>query len=361
MSRRRILHLADSPYFGGITSHILSVCEAFRTDSDWEISVTTLPGKREDRTLYTRAESAGIDVSTIEMTSTFDLAVRGRLRDFVESNAIAAVHTHAYRANVIANLSKLGVPIITTSHGLAVQPALRLRLWQSMHLRFMRNQPIVIACSDFVSKQLAQCAVPNDRIQVIHNACALPDETGTGLTRAELGIAADAVVALYIGRLDAGKRLELVVRAIAGKPNFHLLVVGDGPTRTDLERQTREQSCAATFTGATADPNPYYAIADVVVLPTEMEALPMTLIEAAAHGKPVIASNVGGVPEVVSDGETGILVSGEDQWADALARMLDEDTRSRFGRAARARHGELFSIEALRPLLADVYRRAVAP
>lgn len=360
MPRRRILHLADSPYFGGITSHILSVAEAFRDDPDWEIVIATLPGKREDRTLYTRAESAGLDVTTIEMTSTFDLAVRARLREFVESNAIAAVHTHAYRANVIANCSKLGVPIIATSHGLAIQPALRLRLWQAMHLRFLRNQPAVIACSAFVSEQLARHGVPKDRIQVIHNACPDPDATGSGQTRADLGIASEAVVALYIGRLDAGKRLDLVIRAIGAQSNYHLLVVGDGPTRADLEREVREQNCAATFTGATADPNPNYAIADIVVLPTDMEALPMTLIEAAAHGKPVIASNVGGVPEVVSDGVTGILVHGEDQWGDALSRMSDKDTRSHFELAARARHREFFSIESLRTSLGDAYRRALA-
>ncbi len=360
MSRRRILHLADSPYFGGITSHILSVAEAFGDDPDWEIVVATLPGKREDRTLYTRAASADLDITTIEMTSTFDLAVRARLRDFVESNRITAVHTHAYRANVIANLSKLGVPVMTTSHGLAVQPALRLRLWQAMHLRFLRNQPAVIACSAFVSEQLVRCGVPRDRIQIVHNACAEPHVASPGLTRAELGIAADAVVALYIGRLDDGKRLELVIRALADQPNYHLLIVGDGPTRADLEREAHALSGAATFTGATADPNPYYAIADIVVLPTEMEALPMTLIEAAAHGKPVIASNVGGVSEVVSDGVTGILIDGVDQWVEALSRMLDEDTRTRFGRAARDRHREAFSIESLRRSLADVYSRAVA-
>jgi glycosyltransferase involved in cell wall biosynthesis len=356
------LHLADSPYFGGITSHILSVAEAFRDDPDWEIVIATLPGKRNDRTLFERAEAAGLDVVVMEMASTFDTSVRDRLREYVESSGVVGVHTHAYRANVIANLSPLSVPVITTSHGLAVQPAMRLRLWQSMHLRFMRSQRNVIACSAFVSKTLQNRGVAAEKIHVIYNATSAFDQGREKLSRVDLDIEPNRVIALYVGRLDAGKRVDQLIRSVEGLPKYHVLIVGDGPARESLEVQSRNLGISIAFAGVKPDPNPYYALADVVVLPTEMEALPMTLIEAASHGKSVIATNVGGVPEVVVDGETGILVDGVDEvdgWVDALERLSDEGTRTRLGAAARARHDEAFSLESLRCGLAAVYEASI--
>lgn len=360
MSRRRVLHLADSPYLGGITSHILSIAEAFRDDPDWEIVLATLPGKRDDDTMIRRAELAGFDVSTIAMSSTFDMTVRARLRNFVDVNHITAVHTHAYRANVIANLSRLSVPIMTTSHGLAVQPSLRLWLWQSMHLRFMRNQRDVIACSEFVSKRLRSRGVSAGQITVVLNACPDAERDPVSMSRSELNIEPNAIIALYVGRLDAGKRLDTLIAALERQSKYHLLIVGDGPAREALERQVNATGVNASFAGATADPSPYYALADLVVLPTQMEALPMTLIEAAAHGIPSIASSVGGVPEVVEDGVTGILVGEADEWAGAMNRVADAETRTSMGRAARERHRERFSLELLRRSLAEVYSRATA-
>lgn len=360
MARQRVLHLADSPYVGGITSHILSVAEAFRDDPDWEIVLATLPGTRSDDTLLERARAARLEISTIAMASTFDLQVRARLREFVDTNRIAVVHTHGYRGNVIANLSRLPVPIVTTSHGLAVQPPMRMRLWQAMHLRFMRQQPNVLACSEFVARQLQDKGVPKERIDVVRNAC--PDAThDTGaIARSEFGIAPEAVVALYVGRLDGGKRLDLVMDAMNRLPHLHLLVVGDGPTRGALQRAAHATGAKVSFVGVQSDPGPFYALADVVVLPTELEALPMTLIEAAAYGKPAIASNVGGVPEVIDDGVTGMLVDAPDAWADAFSQLSDAETRAAMGRAARGRHRECFSLDVLRRSLAEVYGRVTA-
>lgn len=397
MARKRVLHLADSPYFGGITSHILSVAEAFRDDPDWEIVLATLPGKRnnrtfferiklsvasaaapfnekardyetivgalhwQDSTLIERGRELSLNVQTIPMASTFDLRVLRRLRTLVREHHIDAVHTHAYRANVIAAAARLPVPVMTTSHGLAVKPSMRLNFWQTLHLREMRQLPAVIACSKFVYKTLASRGVSKDVLRVVHNGCPSPVEPEKRIRRGTYDFPGDKLIALYVGRLAPGKNVELFLEALSKRDDYYGVIAGDGPLFKDLANQAAA-NLSCSFVGAVADPSPYYHLADVVVLPTEMEALPMSLIEAAAHGKPVIATNVGGVPEVVLDGVTGILVDGVDDldgWVDALGRLSDRGMRSRLGCAARARHGEAFSLDSLRFGLAAVYEEVM--
>jgi len=357
VARKRVLHLADSPYGGGIASHIITVAEAFRDDPEWEIRLATLSGTEGDETLMERAASIGIKVDIMKMRMTFDLSVRKRLRHYVEANEISLVHTHGYRANVIAGVSNLPVPVVTTSHGLAVQPILRLRLWQAMHLRMMRHQAGILACSSFVSDELQRCGIAREAIRVVNNAIGEPGNAHEPFTRDEYDVASEKIVLLYAGRFDPGKRLDCLLSAMAQVPQYHLLLFGAGLLEETIESQGRDLDIDVSMAGWTPFPEQFYPMADVVVLPTEMEALPMTLIEAASHGKPVIATNVGGVPEVVVQGETGVLVDDNsvDSWVDALGKLTDASLRSRLGEAARVRHREHFSLETLLTSLSAVY------
>src|SRR5690606_25912636 len=127
--------------------------------------------------------------------------------------------------------------------------------------------------------------------------------------------------------------------------------------RAALASRAAERGADVRFLGAVERPWPYYRLADVAVLPSRMEALPMMLIEAAAFGLPAVATRVGGVPEVVRDGETGYLVEYGDGAGlrDALRRLADPVRRGEFGAAARNRWQRLFSPEPFAAALAEVY------
>ncbi|MDQ1256207.1 MAG: hypothetical protein QG656_803, partial [Candidatus Hydrogenedentes bacterium] len=139
------------------------------------------------------------------------------------------------------------------------------------------------------------------------------------------------------------------------------LIAGDGPLRAKLEEQARASGADVRFLGLQIEPGPFYTLADVVVLPSAMEALPMTLIEAAAYGKPVVASAVGGILEVVRDGETGFLTPPGDvpQLRRALERCKDPELRATLGRQAQTRWQTHFSLARFSEKLVAVYREVL--
>jgi glycosyltransferase involved in cell wall biosynthesis len=195
---------------------------------------------------------------------------------------------------------------------------------------------------------------------VIHNAVDVQ-----GAPVADPGGAEPLLVS--VGRLKYPKDFPTLLDAaarLAGR-RFTLEVVGDGPERPELESRHAELALdgRVRLGGERGDVPELLARADVVVLSSRSEGLPVSVIEAMAAGLPVVASSVGGLPELVADGETGILVPAGDAvaLADALARLLDDpELRRSYGAAARRRALERFDLARFRGAHLDVYRRELA-
>ena len=357
MSRTRVLVVADSPYFGGVASHVLAIHDAFRGHDRFEILLVTFSGRREDHALLQAAREQDVPIHVFPMSSTFDARVLGALRRFLAEARVDLIHTHGYRGTLLCALVARRVPMTSTCHGEAVAAGLRLRAWQWARLRSMRRRPLTIACSGHVRRWLIARGFGASAVRTIHNACALPDDDNDAVTRAALAIPDDAFLPAYLGRLAPGKGLEHLIDSLANASNTVALVVGDGPLRPALEARARARGVDARFVGTTAQPEPYFNLADVVVLPSKMEALPMTLIEAAAYGKAAIATRVGGIPEVVDDAESGILFDYGDEAAlrDALAQCRDPATRQRMGERAHRVWLERFSLPRMARDLAQAY------
>jgi len=348
----KVLHLAESPYFGGINSHICAVANAFRERGDVEIVVGTLPGKKPDRWLHTTL--ADRRVREVEASSAAVAALASQEK-------VDIVHTHNYRATILCARAKLPMPIVNTCHGQIVDRSLKLRFYQWLETRAMRRLSATIAVSDFVRAWLMGRGLRATAIRTIYNGYQPPKGAGT-IPRSELGIADNAIVYLYAGRITEEKGALDFIQALRGCAGAHGVMVGDGPLRKKCESLARETKIPVYFAGIRPSVAPYYALADVVVLPSRMEALPMTLIEAAAHGKPVIANRVGGVPEIVHDFETGLLATpGDvDHLRAALLTCRDEALRAEMGAAAHARWRALFTTARMADALLDVYTEVAA-
>ena len=159
--------------------------------------------------------------------------------------------------------------------------------------------------------------------------------------REELNIG-DSIVMGYVGRLIPVKGLTYLISAMhriqSEHPNIHLVIVGNGPQRTNLERIAKDLRIKAIFTGWQVDPLHYYALMDIFVLPSLFEGLPNVILEAMAMGKPVVATDVGGVSDLVRNGENGILVlpSDVESLASAIKTLsFDVDLRLNMGNVSR--------------------------
>jgi glycosyltransferase involved in cell wall biosynthesis len=162
------------------------------------------------------------------------------------------------------------------------------------------------------------------------------------------------VLVAFVGNLFKHKGLHRIIRALAGVPDrpWHLVVVGVGPEREPCVRRLQNAGLSdrATFLGRLSgeEVETVLAAADVLSLPSTQEGMPYVILEAMASGLPVVSASVYGIPEMVVDGETGLLVDprDEDELRNALAALVDDaGIRRAMGRAARRRFEERFTLE----------------
>jgi glycosyltransferase involved in cell wall biosynthesis len=178
--------------------------------------------------------------------------------------------------------------------------------------------------------------IPARRIEVIHNAIRIAGKGAStekaAALRAELMIAPDSNVIVIVGRLSREKDHLTLLEAVKRLPPTlkpHLLIVGDGPERPHIEARIRalQLESSVTLTGQQVSSDPYYGIARVAVLSSRSEGSPNALLEAMAARIPVVATAVGGIPEIVSHGESALLVHpGEfESMAGSIQRLLQDD------------------------------------
>jgi glycosyltransferase involved in cell wall biosynthesis len=231
----------------------------------------------------------------------------------------------------------------------------------------------VVACCEVVGRfYQQQVGVPSSKVAVIYNAVRFgprPAPQDTAAARAALGLPADALVLGSLGRLTEQKNQRALLQAVASLvpevPNVALFLAGTGPLRPALESEAARLGIAdrVRFLGVRRDRENLYAAMDLFVLPSKWEGLSLALVEALGAGRAVVATSVGGNPEVVQDGRTGLLVPSDDPGAlrDALHGLArDRERRQALGEAAAEDARGRFSIERHVAQLADLYRQGLA-
>lgn len=247
-------------------------------------------------------------------------------------------------------------------------------------LRFMQRRlagwtDLAIAISqpvrDYVIEEMR---VSKDRTEVMNYPVVIsdfsnPSPQARNRIRSELGIKEQAGVIGLIGRISPEKGhkflIQIMPSIVASCPNAVLLVVGDGPTREECEALTRTLGLgdAISFCGYRKDISEVLAAVDVVAMPSEREGFGLAALEAITAGKPVVATRVGGLPEIIIDGETGFLVELNDQTglARALLQLLKDPQRLARQREACRHHAQKFAVEKHVKLLENLYWRLARP
>jgi glycosyltransferase involved in cell wall biosynthesis len=284
------------------------------------------------------------------------------LRRLVSATNAEVVVAHGSRtlpACAIA-LAGSGVPFVYRSIGDPREwSGSGVRRWRTTRL-LRRAARVVALWPDGAGALTSIHGVPSERLRVIPNGvaaerCPVPDAESRRAARERWGMRPDGPVVAYIGSLTPEKDVGAAIGALARLPDAELVVAGDGPERAALEARAADRAPGRVrFVGVIPGPEPALAAADVVVLSSRTEGVPGVLIEAGLSGRPVVATAVGGVAEVVEDGVTGVLVAPGDVagLAAGLERAVAE--RDAMGEAARRRCLERFEIGVVARPWADL-------
>jgi glycosyltransferase involved in cell wall biosynthesis len=280
----------------------------------------------------------------------------------------AVVHTHGYRSDVVGARAarRLGIPVVSTAHGFT-GGGWKNRLFQTIQCRSFRRSDAVIAVSRPLARELARRGVPGDRVHVLPNAYGTDGaRLEPAVARERLGVSPGVVCLGWVGRVTPEKGLDVLLDALPHLDDLTLTVsvIGDGRSRPELERRAASASATGRLRwhGSVPDAGSFFPAFDLFVLSSRTEGTPMVLFEAMAAGVPIVATAVGGVPDVVS-GEEAVLVPTEDPHA--LAAAIREvvgnpDAAAARARAARTRLEEQFGVPAWVEAHRGVYRSARA-
>jgi len=313
-------------------------------------------------------ERADIRVTALGRTPGFHPTLGRAIARDARQHRATVIHAHHYSPFVYSALSRLWgskCPVIFTEHGrLSDAGPSPKRRWANQVFSHVPGR--AFAVSEDVRAHLLGEGFPSGRVGVIYNGISvgsLPDAGSRAAARTRLGIDDDVVVVGTIGRLDPVKDFRTLLAAMGAvrteRPSA-LVIVGDGPERAALERAARELGILDTvrFLGHRDDARAWLAACDVYANSSISEGVSLTILEAMAAGLPIVATRVGGTPEIV-DSSCGRLVPARDP--SALAAALSDlagrpALRRELGQTARLRAETRFTIERMVNEYAEVYR-----
>jgi len=304
------------------------------------------------------AAALHLPVQVVPCQGRFDWAAVARLRSLVEGYGPDVVHMHGYKADMYgyAAVRRLPAAKVSTCHGWG-HNTLALRAYDVMDGWVLRRFDLVVAVSAEIAERLRRAGVPPRKIHVIDNGIEVAAlETDVPTLRPDLAFDSKCVLVGAVGRLSPEKGFDILVAAarivVQQHPEVKFVVVGDGPERKRLEELAHQCGLEGKlfWAGRREDMAGVYASFDILVQPSLKEGLPMTILEGLGAGKPMVATRVGAVGTVITDGQTGLLVSpgSADEIANAVARLIqDSSLRTRLGQAGRARVQADFSATAM--------------
>jgi glycosyltransferase involved in cell wall biosynthesis len=339
MARVRILHLLTAPTFGGAETNLLNLIRHFQREryEHW----VAFGGNGELEVKFREAGARVVRLSDRPLALRSVLELRSMIRRIAEW-APAVIHSHLDLPNIagIAAAHALGCRLILHLHGSAILPSRLLgrgvahRVW-NLAARSYRYCDLVIAICAFQLPFIDRLGVDSNRVQLIPNGVDLngfPRVTGERRNGHEF---------VHVGRFFPDKDHALLIRAFRevsrAIPSARLTLVGDGPLRIAVERQVVSERLVGKvrFLGTRHDVPEILADQDCLILCSRSELHPITVLEAMRAGLPVIASRVGGIPETVVDGTTGLLITpgSEIELAGAMCKMArDRSLGSKLGR-----------------------------
>lgn len=319
-----------------------------------------------DGVLAQRLATLDVELTVVRENTLSFAGLLSAARTFVARQRPDVIHSHRYKENVLAFLAAAGssrrTRLLATQHGLPEAPP-RRRLSRAAAVSHLNRSLLrhrfdrVVGVSSNICKVFqTDFRIPAARLAVIHNGIELPPAAAHSKPTTEWVIGS-------AGRLFPVKDYPLMVatagEVIRSSPQTRFLLAGNGPQRAEIEHLIDHQQLRSfSLVGQQDDMTGFYARLDVYLNTSQHEGIPMSILEAMAHGLPVVAPDVGGIGEIIEDGVDGFLVSDRNPKAFAapLLRLQDVALRRRIGAAARDKVRRAFSATTMAARYCEQYR-----
>ena len=368
----RVLHVAKVTGIAGAENHLLALLPALRAlGVDAEVVLLQEPG-RPVAQLVRAFLAAGVPTFELAINMDLDPWLVGRLARLVRSRGAHAVHTHGVHADLYGRLCLQGLDgmlLLQTRHN--DDRFRRLWIMRLLNQWLARRCVRIVAISDAVREFV--CAVegipPRKVERIYYGLDAAPAPQNVADLRTELGWAGAPLIG-FVGRLTGQKGVDVLLNAFAivhrALPTARLLLIGDGPQRAALAALAGglQISAAVHFAGWREDARAQMAALNVLAIASRWEGFGLVTLEAMQAGVAVVASRVSALPEIVLDGETGLLVPAANaaKLAAALLALLQDPQRAmQLGENGRLRAAQLFTVKQMAVQHAALYLSLAAP
>jgi glycosyltransferase involved in cell wall biosynthesis len=347
-----VAHVLAPASYGGLERVVISLADG-QSRRGYRVCVVAIvsPGEEEDHPFVDQARAAGLKVAVLPVPGRGYLRERRAVRELCCRLSVQVLHTHGYRPDVVDSgvAPSLGIPRVTTVHGFC-GGGWRNRLYERLQTLVYRRFDAVVAVSGPLADDLARAGVPAQLLHVVTNGWAIGREAlSREAARRELGLAPPPFHLGWVGRVSREKGLDVMVEALPLLRDLQitLSVIGDGPDREKIEMRARALGVAdrIRWHGVVPEAARLFPAFDAFILSSRTEGTPIALFEAMEAGLPIVATRVGGVPDVVSPAEA-ILTPTEDPSSLAAAihtLVRDPAAGAERARAAQARLRSAFA------------------
>jgi len=356
-SQPSVLLLISSEGYFGVENMLVNLAVALAKQG-CRCAVAVLCDVRFNHTeVGDQARARGLEVEIVHCSGRLDWRAVVAIRRLMTEYQVDVLHTHGYKADIYGNFASWSrrVGLIATCHNWP-HPAWSMQAYAALDRFFLRTFDRVVVLSEAVAGALRNSGLPEDKLQAIANGVDVERFREAQPSLKSGSSKANESLVGFVGRLVPGKGADILLRAaprvFSRHPNSRFVLVGDGPLRQELESLAERLGVAdrVLFTGLREDMPQIYASIDLLVLPSLCEAMPMCVLEAMAAGKPVIATRVGAVPQLIDQDETGVLIEPGDVagLSSAVLQLLDDPERARcLGAKGQARTIEQFSADSM--------------
>ena len=362
----KVLHVRASNFFGGPEKQIAEHLRLLKR-TPVRPMVCGFQEKGLETELVRRARVLELPAFSIPSFSAYDPAQILRLRTILRKERPEILCSHDYRSTILSWMARANLPVrqVAFLRGITKEN-LKVALYYRMERALLRKMDHVVVVSKEQKSFLLSRGLKEDRVSCVPNAVKVETE---GVPSKLLSKFRGKSIVATAGRLSPEKGHEYLIKAmprvVASKPDAVLFIFGDGPLREHLEKLSKSVGCENSihFLGYVPGFSSLLRDVQLFVLPSLSEGVPNALLEALSAARPVVATKVGGVPEMILTGETGLLVppGNSDQLAESMIELLSAPGfAGSLGRAGQERVRRSYSFERQLELLIEVYTKTLA-